>query len=231
MSLITPPENYGFNTLEEKLAYREAADSGRDAAALLIGQLLEKTHTAATHDKLTGLLNRSGLDEALNFLPINPDEVNYVVVSADIKNFKLINDTLGHNVGDKALRATGQAFAFAFRQRDIVARTGGDEFVAVAHTGFHANDKYHRHGGLTAEQQSQSIGSRIDEVMRVVIERYNKELGITDDKVKFGFSTGFSVWTPSNQGFDEAVAAADAQMYVNKRAQGDSLRPNNSELE
>jgi diguanylate cyclase (GGDEF)-like protein len=225
MSKVTHPAEYGFTTPEEQLAYREGADMGRDAAALLVGQLLGETHFRATHSKLTGLLNQEGLDEALSFLPTDPDEKSYVVVGADIKNLKLVNDKLGHAGGDAAIRDVGEAFALAFRKHDIVAHPHGDEFIAVAHTGYQGNN--HRHGDLSPHEQAKAIGLRIGEVVRGVVSKYNALLGIStdSDEPRFDFSAGFSVWTPEEQSFEQAAAAADAAMYAHKESQGAGHRP------
>jgi diguanylate cyclase len=82
----------------------------------------------ATHDPLTGLPNRNllqgYLESAIGRGPL-------AVLFIDLDGFKRINDTLGHAVGDELLRAVGARLRQRFTSRELVARTGGDEFVIV----------------------------------------------------------------------------------------------------
>ena len=83
---------------------------------------------AARTDQLTGLLNRRGLAEQLLELG---RRWTLGVMMADVDGFKVINDRFGHNVGDAALQQVGTRLRQAVRQRDLVARWGGDEFLVV----------------------------------------------------------------------------------------------------
>jgi diguanylate cyclase (GGDEF)-like protein len=95
--------------------------------------LLERERELATQDALTGLLNRRAL------LLAGASEVErarryqnqLAVVFLDLDNFKSLNDTRGHDVGDQALKTTGKAMLAATRNSDHVSRLGGDEFVVV----------------------------------------------------------------------------------------------------
>ncbi|HXA27132.1 MAG TPA: GGDEF domain-containing protein [Candidatus Angelobacter sp.] len=83
---------------------------------------------AARTDALTGLLNRRGLTEELLELG---RRWTLGVMMADVDGFKKINDRHGHTVGDAALQQVGTRLRHAVRQRDLVARWGGDEFLVV----------------------------------------------------------------------------------------------------
>jgi diguanylate cyclase (GGDEF)-like protein len=83
---------------------------------------------AARTDQLTGLLNRRGLAEQLLELG---RRWTLGVMMADVDGFKRINDEYGHAVGDAALQQVGARLRSAVRQRDLVARWGGDEFLVV----------------------------------------------------------------------------------------------------
>lgn len=98
--------------------------TARDRAAL---------EAAALTDPVTGLLNRraSELELERNLARARRDNEPFSVLMLDMTDFKLINDTLGHAVGDEALRLVAQALQRNTRDGDIVARWGGDEFVAI----------------------------------------------------------------------------------------------------
>ncbi|MCU1487636.1 MAG: putative diguanylate-cyclase [Actinomycetia bacterium] len=86
------------------------------------------TH-AAVHDPLTGLTNRAGLIERLEAAA--PGDLRVAVLFCDLDRFKLINDSLGHHVGDQVLGEVAARISTCLRERDLVARFGGDEFVLV----------------------------------------------------------------------------------------------------
>lgn len=96
-------------------------------------QLLAQSAAEARSDQLTGLLNRRGFEERM------PAEMaraaragsSVAVVSFDIDYFKRVNDEWGHDAGDRVLSHLGKVFREATRGADILARMGGEEFVAV----------------------------------------------------------------------------------------------------
>jgi len=95
--------------------------------------LLEQVHRLATTDDLTGLLNRRGLAQRV---PVEVERLRRTggtaaVVALDLDHFKALNDVLGHEAGDEALRVVGGVLSEASRTVDVVARTGGEEFVAL----------------------------------------------------------------------------------------------------
>src|SRR5579864_8282411 len=94
----------------------------KDAEARLIFQ--------ASHDTLTGLPNRYTLAERMAAAIAAGEHPALLFV--DLDRFKLVNDTLGHPIGDELLIAVAQRLRHAVRDEDIVARIGGDEFVVLA---------------------------------------------------------------------------------------------------
>ena len=86
----------------------------------------------ATHDSLTGLLNRDAFAQRLHHaLAKRPSTASVAVLYVDVDQFKYVNDSLGHQFGDKYLRIIAGRLCSCVRQTDSVARQGGDEFVVL----------------------------------------------------------------------------------------------------
>ncbi|MBW8826198.1 MAG: GGDEF domain-containing protein [Acidobacteria bacterium] len=83
----------------------------------------------ASTDSLTGLLNRRSLEDALR--PVLREGRQYAVVEADLDHFKVLNDTHGHETGDRALRLFAGVVKRALRPGDLACRLGGEEFLLV----------------------------------------------------------------------------------------------------
>ena len=114
-----------------------AADTEQDLTVLAdqvgarIGLLrvIAESQLQASTDSLTGLLNRRSMANQVRELRRTIEEFSVVV--ADLDNFKALNDTYGHDTGDRALRLFASTLAATLRREDLVSRHGGEEFVAV----------------------------------------------------------------------------------------------------
>lgn len=95
----------------------------------LISSQLSQLKEEATTDPLTGALNRRSLEELLETLEWS--KANFSILAIDIDHFKKVNDTFGHPAGDKVLIQLVQEINQASREHDIVARTGGEEFLLI----------------------------------------------------------------------------------------------------
>jgi len=123
---IGKPYNPGL--LDVRLTVAEAAV--KDIARRK--QLEEELKFLARHDPLTGLFNRSQLDPALaDVVKIARDGKPGAVLYMDLDNFKVINDTLGHDAGDKLLLQVASVLKSHTRPGDSLVRFGGDEFVLI----------------------------------------------------------------------------------------------------
>ncbi|WP_328460301.1 bifunctional diguanylate cyclase/phosphodiesterase [Actinoplanes sp. NBC_00393] len=102
-----------------------------------VAETQQRLHHQAYHDSLTGLPNRALFRERL-VLAVEAHESRQAPVAvlfADLDDFKLINDTFGHAMGDRVLHAVGERMRACVRSTDLVARLGGDEFAVVLDQG------------------------------------------------------------------------------------------------
>jgi len=88
-----------------------------------------ESETQARTDPLTGLLNRRSLENSVSRL--DADHVHYVIAFGDLDRFKRLNDSFGHDVGDRALRLFAKVLRDSIRPNDLACRYGGEEFVLV----------------------------------------------------------------------------------------------------
>jgi diguanylate cyclase (GGDEF)-like protein len=118
------------NALEEQLAGMAARLA---SIAIERRQAEERIRHMAHHDALTGLPNRVLLDDRLRQAMLHAQRYGHFVMVAlvDLDNFKLINDSLGHNIGDELLKVVADRMVRCVRRTDSVARLGGDEFLIV----------------------------------------------------------------------------------------------------
>ncbi|MEB2846698.1 sensor domain-containing diguanylate cyclase [Endobacterium cereale] len=158
-------------------------------------ELLEET---ARTDVLTGLLNRRGL--SIEFASLQSAE-GFSVLALDLDGFKDVNDVHGHAVGDLVLQTAATKIRSAVRDRDLVSRTGGDEFVVVI-------------------AGSRSTGEAAAER---IIERMREPIPIADQVAIVHTSIG-GVWTAAKQDMFSLLQEADALLYEAKAAGKDAVR-------
>jgi diguanylate cyclase (GGDEF)-like protein/PAS domain S-box-containing protein len=157
------------------------------------------TH-AATHDGLTELPNRAALVERLDELLARADVGQVSVLFIDLDNFKIVNDSLGHGVGDELLRQVASRLRHVMRDTDRLARLGGDEFVVLVDGGVDP--------AVVAERLRRAVQRPI------VIDEH--ELVVTA-------SIGFAVNSSAELTADELLRDADAAMYRAKAAGRDRV--------
>ncbi|BBP43414.1 putative bifunctional diguanylate cyclase/phosphodiesterase [Thiosulfativibrio zosterae] len=102
-------------------------------------------YNLARTDNLSGLANRNLLQERLKWLIAKSKRTNaeFALVFIDLDNFKTVNDTLGHDIGDELLKSIAHILSDQLREYDIIARVGGDEFVIVMSNDLSMRDLNH----------------------------------------------------------------------------------------
>lgn len=151
----------------------------------------------ARHDSLTGLLNRTGFVEALERqLTCGSHEKSVALLFLDLDNFKPINDTFGHQAGDRLLQLVAERLRHTLSAADTIARFGGDEFVVLA-------------DDLTREQ-ALAVGQRI---ISAVMTPYELGEGIRGN---VGVSIGLAMSPEHGTEAEMLLAIADAALYEAK---------------
>jgi diguanylate cyclase (GGDEF)-like protein len=123
-----------YSFIEEETEYDKLVDSLEGVAVQLgarLGMLraMSRSQLQAETDPLTGLLNRRAMENQVRDLRSGGKD--FAVAMLDLDHFKLLNDTYGHDTGDRALRLFTRVLTDATRELDIVCRHGGEEFVVV----------------------------------------------------------------------------------------------------
>jgi diguanylate cyclase len=159
----------------------------------------QRLHHQAYHDPLTGLANRALFRERLVLALYGHRHRGrpIALLFADLDDFKLINDSFGHAMGDRLLRAVGERLRGAVRPGDLVARLGGDEFAVLIEQ---------------RPDEAEAVGHRILAALR-------DPFAIDGHTIGVGVSIGLVVPEPADRALtaDALLRRADAAMYASKR--------------
>lgn len=153
---------------------------------------------AATHDELTGLLNRSQVCEDLRkaLTRRRQADAGFALLVLDVDHFKEINDTFGHPAGDAVLQEVARRLTLATRMGDSLGRLGGDEFAVVLPN--------------TNEDQAKSVAKRVAAFLKDSVE-------IRDARVRVTISTGVALCPRDGTDSESLIRHADVAMYAAKR--------------
>lgn len=162
----------------------------------------EQIKSMANRDALTGLFNRRHFEEAADLMAkrARRAHLNLCMIMIDIDHFKSINDRFGHPVGDMVIKETAKTLAGAFRETDLVARLGGEEFVALL------------------SEQNPLAGEHAAERARKSIENSEIKLPGLSESIKFTASFGLAVMKSEGETIAELLERTDQGLYAAKRA-------------
>ena len=174
-------------------------------------QAEEAIHQLAFYDPLTSLPNRRLLQDRvqqlLTTLPRNPQGAALMFI--DVDNFKDINDTLGHDMGDVLLRQMAQRMGECIRAQDTLARQGGDEFVVML---------------VDLARQPEEAANEAQRVAQKLLSRLAEPYTLGERQHPGSVSIGVALVDAKNPSREELFKQADLAMYQAKAAGRNALR-------
>ncbi|GAB6069926.1 hypothetical protein JCM30760_10230 [Thiomicrorhabdus hydrogeniphila] len=172
---------------------------------LLISQR-ERLHFQAYHDALTGLPNRAMLEYRLEHAiqQTKRHRQKFALLFLDLDQFKQINDSMGHEVGDCVLKEVAKNLHSSIRESDTLARIGGDEFTIIMNEVDHLND--------------------ISILAKKIIDISKQPVFVKEQVFYLSSSLGISVYPKDGETPDALLKCADAAMYKAKELGRDNFQ-------
>ncbi|MEP6802145.1 MAG: EAL domain-containing protein, partial [Acidobacteriota bacterium] len=166
----------------------------------------EQVKHLAFHDALTGLPNRLLFQDRLRMAVLNAQRSDdrLATLFLDLDRFKVINDSLGHSIGDELLRGVAERLGSCVREGDTVARLGGDEFTVLV-------------PGMTDDEHAAKIARKILGVLRLPFVIDGRELFLTT-------SIGVALYPADGETAETLVRNADTAMYRAKEQGRDNFQ-------
>lgn len=199
----------GFNQMLEKIQDR---NNSLDTELQQKVETEKRLDRLAHYDTVTHLPNRHffnrSLVKAVSQAP--PNEVKFSLMFIDLDNFKMVNDTLGHHMGDILLHKMAQTLRNAVRTEDIVARLGGDEFGVILSNLANAEDAAN--------------------IARKIIAKISAPTNLDGHDVVVGASIGISFFPADANNIDTLMQNADTAMYQAKSQGKNNFQFFNSEM-
>ena len=164
----------------------------------------ERIHYLAYYDDLTGLPNRSLLNKLIDqaLVEARRNRLHGAVLFIDLNRFKPINDSLGHDVGDRLLKQVAERLRDAVRAEDVVARIGGDEFVVGLFD-------------ITRREHAAVVAQKL-------LAALDPPFWVEEHELKAGAAIGISIYPRDGFDTESLLRMADIAMYRAKQSGQDS---------
>ena len=158
----------------------------------------EDLRRMANYDQLTGLPNRSLFQERLKHAIALSERLNkqLILLFIDLDNFKVVNDSLGHSIGDKLLSKAAERISACVRGNDTVARLGGDEYTI-----------------LLEQVENELVGTKVADK---ILEALSRPFRIQGHELVIGCSIGIATYPDDGTDVESLLRNADTAMYSAK---------------
>ncbi|MBF8982397.1 sensor domain-containing diguanylate cyclase [Lutibacter sp. B2] len=166
----------------------------------------KKLEYMAYHDALTNLPNRRCAEERLKsaIKRASKNNTQMAILFVDLDNFKYINDTFGHAVGDEILKGIGSRIKNSIREEDVVSRYGGDEFIVIL-------DKIFEH-------------DHVRQVVERLMDAFLNSFKVEEKELNTTCSIGVAVFPQDGRDIDSLLKHADVGMYKAKSSRKNTYR-------
>lgn len=158
----------------------------------------------ATHDLLTNLPNRLLLDDRLDHLLNQRANRQHAILFMDLNRFKIVNDSLGHHVGDRVLKSIARRLIENIRPGDTISRYGGDEFIIILEDINNDADVAH--------------------ITLKLLDIISQPLNIANNEFTVDASVGIALYPRDGDDSKELLKNADRAMYLAKQAGGNTFK-------
>ncbi len=171
----------------------------RIAVALANAEWEDRLFRQAHYDSLTGLPNRLAFLDRLgqNISRAQREKQTFGVLFIDLDNFKLVNDSLGHPVGDQFIKIISERFSACLRADDTVSRLGGDEFVITA---------------MGSSSHALTVAA-VNQVANRILQAALEPLGVVGHEIRSSASIGIALYPKDGEDPETLLKNADTAMY------------------
>ena len=172
---------------------------------------VEEMHYLAYYDKMTKLPNRILFNDRAKVAFKNAQRTNdkYAVLFLDLDEFKIINDTMGHNAGDKLLKTVAKRLVECVREGDTISHWGGDEFTILSK--------------IKNINDNKKLCERL-------LNKVKEKTVINRKRINCSISIGTAIYPLHDDNIDDLIQKADMAMYVSKTQGKDKFTIYNDEI-
>jgi len=172
---------------------------------------VEEMHYLAYYDKMTRLPNRTLFNDRakIAFKNAARTDEKYVVLFLDLDEFKMVNDTMGHNAGDQLLKTISKRIVKSVREGDTISHWGGDEFTILSKIKNIDDNKY---------------------LCERILKNIKQNITINRKKISCTVSIGGAIYPIDGNNIDDLVQKADMAMYVSKTKGKDNYTLYNNDI-